>query len=229
MATIKKYTKKDGSTAYMFNAYLGVDPTTGKKKYTTKRGFPTRKEAQLTLSRLQVEIEEHGFKKQSVNTFAEMYELWLESVYIHKVKESTLVKTKELFQNHILPAFGSYRIDKITIKQCQRVVNDWSKTLQKYRTMKNYTSNVLDYAVTIEALRDNPMKKISVPRLMEKVHEDKFENFYSKEELQHFLKCIHDELSFKWYALFRLLAFTGFRKGESLALEWKDVDFKKRL
>ena len=30
MVTIKKYTKKDGSTAYMFQAYLGVDHLTGK-------------------------------------------------------------------------------------------------------------------------------------------------------------------------------------------------------
>ncbi|ATP92625.1 hypothetical protein RMT88_17680 [Bacillus altitudinis] len=35
MANIKKYTKKDGTTAYMFNVYLGKDPLTGKKKRTT--------------------------------------------------------------------------------------------------------------------------------------------------------------------------------------------------
>ncbi|EOX2929186.1 Arm DNA-binding domain-containing protein [Enterococcus faecalis] len=49
MATIKKYTKKDGSTAYMFNAYLGIDPLTGKSKRTTRRGFKTQKEANLLL------------------------------------------------------------------------------------------------------------------------------------------------------------------------------------
>lgn len=41
MATIKKYTKKDGSTAYMFKMYLGIDPLTGKVRRTTKRGFKT--------------------------------------------------------------------------------------------------------------------------------------------------------------------------------------------
>ncbi|EIA18756.1 hypothetical protein KKC_16164, partial [Listeria fleischmannii subsp. coloradonensis] len=39
MAEIKKYLKQDGSIAYMFNIYLGVDPLTGKKKRTTRRGF----------------------------------------------------------------------------------------------------------------------------------------------------------------------------------------------
>ena len=32
MATIKKYTKKDGSTAYMFQMYLGMDHLTGKER-----------------------------------------------------------------------------------------------------------------------------------------------------------------------------------------------------
>mgnify|MGYP002648803493 CR=1 FL=1 len=42
---IKKYKKKDGSTAYMFVAYLGVDPITRKQKRTTRRGFKTEREA----------------------------------------------------------------------------------------------------------------------------------------------------------------------------------------
>ena len=44
---IKKYKKKDGSTAYMFVAYLGVDPITRKQKRTTRRGFKTEREAKI--------------------------------------------------------------------------------------------------------------------------------------------------------------------------------------
>ena len=52
MATIKKYTKKDGSTAYMFQMYLGMDPLTGKIRKTTKRGFKTQKEAKAFLDKV---------------------------------------------------------------------------------------------------------------------------------------------------------------------------------
>ncbi|WP_261796643.1 Arm DNA-binding domain-containing protein [Enterococcus durans] len=41
---IKKYKKKNGTITYMFKAYLGIDPVTGKKKYTTKRGFKSPQE-----------------------------------------------------------------------------------------------------------------------------------------------------------------------------------------
>ncbi|MDL4975429.1 Arm DNA-binding domain-containing protein, partial [Enterococcus faecalis] len=52
MAMIKQYKKKNGEKAWYFKTYLGTDPLTGKKKYTTKRGFRTQKEAKIALARL---------------------------------------------------------------------------------------------------------------------------------------------------------------------------------
>lgn len=114
MATqIKKYTKKDGSTAYMFKKYLGVDPLTGKQKETTRRGFSSIKEAKLALLRLDVEIAEGGINKRSTNrSYQEVFDDWFELVYKQKVKESTYWNTRIAFDKHVLPAFGSYKIKK---------------------------------------------------------------------------------------------------------------------
>ena len=227
MAVIKSYTKEDGSTAYKFNAYLGIDQMTGKKKRTTRQGFKTQKEAKLALSRLLIEIEENGFKKSEKYTFADLYELWFESAYKNTVKESTYVKTQESFRLHILPKFGHLRLEKITVTYCQTTVNDWCKKLAKYRAMKNYVTRIFDYAITLDLVESNPMRKISMPTKHKDVTEEKIENFYTKEELQHFFSCLQQEtgLSRKWFVLFRLLAFSGMRIGEALALQWNDIDF----
>ena len=37
MATIKQYEKKDGTKAWMFQTYLGINPLTGKELRTTRR------------------------------------------------------------------------------------------------------------------------------------------------------------------------------------------------
>lgn len=224
---IKEYIKKDGSKAYMFQTYLGVDPITGKPRKTTRRGFSTKKEAQLTLSRVKFEVEENGFTNVSYENFEEIYLLWFDSAYKNTVKESTYVKTKEMFRVHILPAFGSMKLNKISVTYCQTTVNNWCESFSKYRVLKNYITKVLDYAITLGLLKDNPMRKIIMPRRKETVNEDKPENFYNKEELQQFLDCIKSDGFMRWLALFRLLAFTGFRKGEVLALEWKDIDFNQ--
>ena len=38
---IKKHLTKKGEEKYQFSLYLGVDPLTGKKRKTTRRGFST--------------------------------------------------------------------------------------------------------------------------------------------------------------------------------------------
>lgn len=79
---IKKYKKKDGSTVYMFAAYLGTDPITGKQKITTRRGFKTEREAKIAEAKLQTEVSQNGFLNNDITTFKEVYELWLNSIKI---------------------------------------------------------------------------------------------------------------------------------------------------
>lgn len=228
MAEIKKYTKKDGSTAYMFQVYLGTDEATGKRIRTTRRGFATRKEASLALSRLRVEAQQGTFRKAQFETYADAYELWKEQ-YRNTVKESTYHKTIRIFENHILPAFGSLRMERITTAHCQKVLNGWFKRFVHFKVMKNYASLVFQFAVRMQMLPSNPMDNVTMPVKRAAVGERKELNFYSKEELQAFFAACKEDAQEKenllWYALFRLLAFSGMRKGELLALTWQDIDF----
>lgn len=225
MATIQSY-KKDGKNYYKFQLYVGLDPLTSKPIKTTRRGFKTKKEAQLALSRLQIEIEQGTFRKQTSDTYQDVYNLWIER-YKLTVKESTFVKTKEIFKLHILPLFGQYKIEKINVQVCQKHINTWFATLKKYRSIKAYASKVLDYAVTLGILSNNVMKNVTMPVNIEPPKEIEQENFYTKEQLIQFLNYLKQEGNFKHYALFRLLAFSGMRKGEALALTWNDIDFRK--
>ncbi|WP_173021247.1 Arm DNA-binding domain-containing protein [Secundilactobacillus folii] len=52
MATFKKYEDRHGNERWSFQAYLGIDPATGKSVKTTRRGFKHKKEAQLAMNRL---------------------------------------------------------------------------------------------------------------------------------------------------------------------------------
>ncbi len=225
MANIKKYTKKDGSTAYMFNAYLGIDPLTGKSKRTTRRGFRTQKEAKLALAQLQLEIENGSFVKQDYSRFKDVYELWY-AQYVNSVKKSTAQRVKYYFVKKILPIFGELKINKITPAFCQNAVNEWFTTSYSCSALKIYTSKVFKFAINQHLITDNPMDRIIIPR-KQKHQKRKEQKFLDKEQLNKLLSTIQYNETYQAFVMFRLLAFTGIRKGELLALVWEDINFQE--
>lgn len=229
MAMIKQYKKKNGEKAWYFKTYLGIDPLTGKKKYTTKRGFRTQKEAKTALSRLELELQKTGMPTSTNTTFKEAAELWLES-YKKTVKESSYSRTKIIFNKHIYPKFGNIKLSKINTAYCQKVVNDWSEkgTSKQYPLFINYMNKVFKYAINIGLTSDNPTLNLLIPK--PQIKTEKKLKLYTKEQLELFLDEVSQEQNSYFknrdYTLFRLLAFSGCRIGEILALTWDNINFK---
>ncbi|EHK2906821.1 site-specific integrase [Enterococcus faecium] len=229
MAMIKQYKKKNGEKAWYFKTYLGIDPLTGKKKYTTKRGFRTQKEAKTALSRLELELQKTGRPTSTNTTFKEAAELWLES-YKKTVKESSYSRTKIIFNKHLYPKFGNIKLSKINTAYCQKVVNDWSEkgTSKQYPLFINYMNKVFKYAINIGLTSDNPTLNLIIPK--PQIKTEKKLKLYTKEQLELFLNEVSQEQNpyFKNrdYTLFRLLAFSGCRIGEILSLTWDNINFK---
>ena len=228
MGTIKSYTKMDGKTYFVIKFYIGVDPLTGKARDTTRRGFKTKKLAKDALAGFELQVREGTFRKQQVETYQDVYDLWVVH-YERTVEESTFTKTIGIFHNHILPAIGMYKIDKINFDICQKAVNKWADTLKNFRMVKSYAAKVLDFSIKHDYIQSNPFSLVEITnkKKVQFDEEDKPENFYTKEQLLEFLRCMKQETNFKAYVLFHLLAFSGMRRGEALALTWKDIDFKK--
>ena len=125
-----------------------------------------------------------------------------------------------------MPFFANIKIKDIKLVVCQKFINDLAKkfkksTIQRYRTLVNL---VLDYAIKLEIINTNYMKYTDIPRAIEK----RKDNYYSKNELLEFLRLVKENFSFEIYCIFRVLAFTGVRRGELCALTWKDVDLKNK-
>ena len=233
MATFKQYEKKNGSKAWQFQAYLGSDPITGKPIKTTRRNFKTKKEAQLALSRLQVDFnnQNNQLNTQSI-TFKQLYDLWLEQ-YRLKVKPSTVATARRFIEDYCLQYFGNLQVRKISVPYCQKIVNKWHSEYKQYHYFRKVVGQVLQFGIQMELIESNPMRKTLLPRRKEV---ETFPNFYTKQQLESFFACLNEHIeasgrtSTKLLTFFRLLAFTGMRKSEALALQWKDIDFiKKRV
>lgn len=236
----KQYTKKNGSKAWMFNSlYLGVD-ISGKKIRVTRRGFPTLKAAKLEATKLRTAFDNGEYdKKTTENTFQEIYELWFDS-YKKTVKESTSIATERYMTLHVLPTFGSYKLNQITPKMAQQAVNEWADKLQVYKVILQYVVKIMDFAINLGLIEVNPFDKVIRPKV-KKTRKEKEVKFYTVEEVQKVMKVLEDRAFntnqanklYYFFALFdqtfyRLLAFSGLRGGEALALTWKDIDFEEK-
>lgn len=227
MASITSYQLKNGDKRYSFQIYAGLDPQTGKPKHLFRRGFKTKKQATLEASRLELAISQGDLKKENNILFKTVYEEWYQS-YINTVRVSTYARVGNMFVNHILPFFGNKRIRTITVQQVQKAVNQWVvEAPNNYKKWFQYMARVFEFALKHGYMHgDNPAKLITMPKPKEQ-WKKKPENFWTKEELQQFFSYIDPVEELEKYTLFRVLAFTGLRRDEMLALTWNDINFSQ--
>ncbi|MDE7055794.1 MAG: site-specific integrase [Lactobacillus sp.] len=222
---IKEYTTPKGEKRYKFLIYVGKDKTTGHTIQIKKQGFKSKDEALEAYLNYKLKIvkgEYEPLNKKKL-TFKQLFESW-DKVYKPTVKESTYAVTMRYFNNHILSALGSIYVEKITVPECQKAVNKWfEEAPHTFDRFIHYASKVFKYGIDMELLTSNPMEKVIKPKLKERPQQ--YQEFYDKDELNKFLSCAK-KCNFRYFIYFRLLAYTGMRKGESLALKWSDIDFK---
>lgn len=221
---IKVYETKHG-TRYMFSFYAGQNTDKDYSRTIQKRGFKDYDSALSAYLDTKKAFENGQLKPRSKRyMFKDIYDLWFKQ-HKQSIKPSSAYTTQLLFNNHILPELGSRYIDKITPAICQLAVNRWAdKRPKSYKILAGYASQVFDYAYRVELVDNNPFKRVIVPRQKQQTTKD---NYYTKQELSQFLECCKKECDLKYYAAFRLLAYSGMRKGELRALTWDDINFSK--
>lgn len=230
MAKFEEYEKKNGDKAWKFQAYLGTDTVTGKPIKTTRRNFKSIKEAQLGLARLQVEFEQKGLNKNENETFQQVYDLWIET-YNTTVKEVTSLKTEIKFRKWILPKYGEMRINKVTVRMAQEIINQWAKETNQYKILHSTAKRVFEYAINMGIISTNPLSHVMMPKRQNDVKEEKIKA-YTKDEVKKISEYLESKngtyRSEYDKTLLRFLFYSGCRISEALALNWDDIDLEKK-
>lgn len=125
-----------------------------------------------------------------------------------------------MFKLHILPILGNYKVKNLDTATAQNGVNKWSSFVSSNK-MIGYARSVMSYALKEEYAVRNPFDLIIKPKV-EPPKKEKY--FYETAELKQLMAVIDDWDHLQARALIRLLAFTGLRRGEALALTWDDLN-----
>ena len=239
---ITEVIKKDGSKVYRANVYLGVDQVTGKKVKTKVTGR-TQKEVKQKANQEKIAFQKAGSTRQkaiSIKNYQELATLWWES-YKNTVKPNTQGNVRTLIDNHILPTFGEYKLDKLTTPLIQSIINKLADkanrgeegTFLHYDMIHALNKRILQYGVTMQAIPSNPARDVVLPRNTQKAKRQKLKHF-DNQELKKFLVYLDnlDSCKYRYYydvTLYKFLLATGCRINEALALTWSDIDLDNAI
>lgn len=234
---ITEVKKKNGATVYRASVYLGVDQVTGKKVKTKVTGR-TQKEVKQKAKQEKIAFQQDGFTRfqaTSIASYQELAELWWES-YKYTVKPNTQDNVKKLLDNHVLPLFGIYKLDKLTTPLIQSIVNKLADKTNKgepgaylhYDKIHALNKRILQYGVTMQAISSNPARDVVLPRNTQKAKRKKVKHF-ENQDLKKFLDYLGglDQAKYRNLyeaTLYKFLLATGCRINEALALSWSDID-----
>lgn len=212
--------RKDGTWEARYT--LGRDPGTGKQVQKSVYG-KTQKEVRQRLQQITTAIDKGIYIEPSKMTVEQWLKSWI-SEYTGDVKPYTKRAYTTNIKNHIIPAIGSIRMEKLAPLQVQRFYNECirgEKNL-KPKTVKNIHGvlhSALKQAVMNGIIRSNPTESCTLPRI-ERVEIKPFDD----EAERCFLQAIEGD---KHERLFIVDLYTGMRKGEILGLRWSDIDFEQ--
>jgi integrase len=209
--------KRGSSYSYIVRV---KDLETGKSKQKWISGFATKEEAKSARDKARTESRDGVFVSPTKITVQEHFEEWWE-IKRTKVKPTTAENYRFILDRYILPKFGSQLLKDLSSAKIEKVFIELIQDLSEstVRLVSIVLSQGLERAVKERRIAFNPAKGIERPKGRKRSVTP-----YTSNELKALLESLE---SHRLFAFFRLLAYTGARRGEILALRWSDLDFDK--
>lgn len=187
-------------------------------------------EAKTKLALFVAEVEKGTYKNNSNLTFTELAQMFLDKYAKNNLSDTTIINYKYQLNKHILPDIGHYKINTLKKLHIQDLAN---KLCEEYnlssKTIKNdikLISAILEKGIEWELLQSNVAHKVAIPNNKNKPKKE--QEIYNNEEIKLLFDAL-DKTDDPFKTMVYVSFYTGARRGEVLALRWKDIDFDNNI
>ena len=183
--------------------------------------LPTRREAQVRLGEKLRSVNQGTNRPESFVTFATFVEQQWMTLVFPTFKASTQHGYKTVLKNHVLPAWRDWRLRDIERLAIQQWVADRFRHCQGWQSVRNswvLLSGILETAIEYGYLTTNPARGVKFPQ----------KGIKEKPTIvagQSFVKLL-SQVDEPHRTMVTLIAATGLRIGELLALRWSSLDLE---
>lgn len=217
--------RKDGR--WQGYATIGYDPEIGKPKKKYFYG-KSRKEVHRKVTEALGKVQAGTYQEPSKLKVAEWFKVWLEEYQKMSLRQTTYESYESQIDLHILPAIGHHYLSKLETSHLQALYNlklqdgarlDGKKGGLSPRTVR-YIHTII-HACLEQARREgkimtNPADSVKLPKDHPKEHK-----FLDTDQVRALLKVARES---HYFPAYYLALNTGLRRGELLALRWKDIN-----
>lgn len=203
----------------------------GKRKYESKSGFATQKEAYAEGVKAKAKYDSTGviFHPKEMS-FKDYLDYWIELYCEKNCSKTTIYSYQKRIRLYILPKLGKYSIHQLTPAALQEFMNNLVASGMSRNTItdiKGILSNSLSYAVLpLQYIESSPMIYVKVPKMKAVKSNTKNHIFVEADVWQKVIERFpeghtsHIPLMIGYHC--------GLRLGEVFGLCWKDIDFENK-
>lgn len=187
---------------------------------TDRRGFRTKREAQLFLASVEVSMArgEYVDAEAAREPVGALGALWV--TRLSHLKPSSQRPLEIAWRLHVQPKWGSVPVSRVQHSAVQAWVDAMQQTHGSTSVLRAYgvLASILDVAVADRRIHTNPARGVKLPRKVRREH-----RYLSHQQVSELAIAAGEK-----GPLVLLLAYTGLRWGEAAGLRVKDVDTVRR-